>query len=158
MDGDDEFPTICGTGSEVYVGLSYDMRAATFCYLGCSLRFTSQRKFQANMFPAGEKVEMQREFVSIYRWHLSDPIYWQESCRITVQQMAVGSTNATTTGRRPPSGMSRFRAIRCLRCQRFTNGLPTWLEPQYPADSGSSAVPEANADLANGLDWHPARR
>jgi hypothetical protein len=26
-------------------------------------------------------------FVSMYRWHLLDPIYWKKECRITIQQI-----------------------------------------------------------------------
>ena len=68
MDGDTEFPTICGTGSEDYVCLSYGMQQTPYLYNGCSLN--------------------QNNFVSMYRWHLPDPVYWQEDCRITIQQIA----------------------------------------------------------------------
>ncbi|UCE48613.1 MAG: DUF2961 domain-containing protein [Phycisphaerales bacterium] len=68
MDGDKEFPTICGTGSEDYVGLSYGMQQTPYFYNGCSLN--------------------QGSFVSMYRWHLPDPIFWQKECRITIQQIA----------------------------------------------------------------------
>lgn len=66
-DGDKEFPTICGTGSEDYVGLSWGMQDVTYLYNGCSLNTNG--------------------FVSMYRWHLPDPIYWQKDCRVTIQQI-----------------------------------------------------------------------
>jgi hypothetical protein len=69
MDGDTDFPTICGTGSEDYVCLSYGMQQTPFLYNGCSLDDTKGK------------------FVSMYRWHLPDPIYWKEECRITIQQI-----------------------------------------------------------------------
>jgi hypothetical protein len=68
MDGDKEFPTIVGTGSEDYVGLSYGMQQTPYLYNGCNLD--------------------QNNFVSMYRWHLPDPIYWQKEARITIQQIA----------------------------------------------------------------------
>lgn len=68
MDGDTEFPTICGTGSEDYVCLSYGMQQTPFTYNGCNLN--------------------ENNFVSMYRWHLPDPIYWEQECRITIQQIA----------------------------------------------------------------------
>jgi len=68
MDGDSEFPTICGTGSEDYVCLSYGMQETPYLHNGCNLD--------------------QKNFVSMYRWHLPDPIYWQKECRITIQQIA----------------------------------------------------------------------
>jgi len=67
MDGDTDFPTICGTGSEDYVCLSYGMQQTPFFYNGCSLN--------------------QEGFISMYRWHLPDPIYWRQDCRITIQQI-----------------------------------------------------------------------
>jgi len=68
MDGDTDFPTICGTGSEDYVGLSYGMQQTQYLYNGCSLN--------------------EKNFVSMYRWHLPDPIAWRKECRITIQQIA----------------------------------------------------------------------
>ncbi len=68
MDGDGEFPTICGTGSEDYVGLSWGIQQTPFPLNGCSLN--------------------QDNFVSMYRWHLPDPIAWRKECRITIQQIA----------------------------------------------------------------------
>ena len=68
MDGDTEYPTICGTGSEDYVGLSYGMQQTPYPYNGCNLD--------------------ENNFVSMYRWHLPDPISWRKECRITIQQIA----------------------------------------------------------------------
>ena len=67
MDGDNEFPTICGTGSEDYVGLSWGIQQTPFFYNGCSLN--------------------QKGFISMYRWHIPDPVYWKQECRITIQQI-----------------------------------------------------------------------
>jgi hypothetical protein len=82
MDGDTEFPTICGTGSEDYICLSYGMQQTPFPYHGASLNETDTG-------PAGFG------YVSMYRWHLPDPIYWQEECRVTIQQMGISGVGAT---------------------------------------------------------------
>jgi len=68
MDGDKEWPTIVGTGSEDYVGLAWGIQHAPFLYNGCSLN--------------------EKNFVSMYRWHLPDPIAWKREARITIQQIA----------------------------------------------------------------------
>jgi len=68
MDGDTDFPTICGTGSEDYVGLSWGIQQTPFWYNGCSLN--------------------QNDFVTMHRWHLPDPVAWRKECRITIQQIA----------------------------------------------------------------------
>ena len=67
LDGDSEFPTIAGTGAEDYVGLSWGMQQTPFRFNGCSLN--------------------EEGYVSMYRWHLPDPIYWWEEIRITIQQI-----------------------------------------------------------------------
>ncbi len=68
MDGDTDFPTLCGTGSEDYVGLSWGIQQTPYLYNGCSLN--------------------DKNFITMHRWHLPDPIAWQEECRITIQQIA----------------------------------------------------------------------
>jgi hypothetical protein len=68
MDGDKDWPTIAGTGSEDYAGLAWGIQQAPFQYNGCSLN--------------------EKEFVTMYRWHLPDPIAWRKHCRITIQQIA----------------------------------------------------------------------
>jgi hypothetical protein len=78
MDGDTEFPTICGTGSEDYVCLSYGMQQTPYLYHGCSWN--------------------QNGFVSMYRWHLPDPIYWEKECRITIQQIGYDYARTESTG------------------------------------------------------------
>lgn len=67
LDGDRAFPTICGTGAEDYVGLSWKMQETPFRYHGCSLNRDG--------------------FVTLHRWHLTDPIYWREDATVTIQQI-----------------------------------------------------------------------
>ncbi len=73
MDGDDEFATIVGTGSEDYVGLSYGIQQTAFAQLGASRVDPDQ-----DGIPGA---------VSMYRWHLTDPIVWHERLRATIQQI-----------------------------------------------------------------------
>ncbi len=87
MDGDTDFPTICGTGSEDYVGLSYGIQQTTFDYHGCNLRYVSDSTVIAWDIPREDSVMMNRHYISMYRWHIPDPVYWKESCRVTIQQI-----------------------------------------------------------------------
>jgi len=75
LDGDKEFPTICGTGTEDYVGQSWGLQNATFLYAGTSL----QQGTLANLD--------QGNLNTIYRWHIKDPIYWKKDIRVTIQQI-----------------------------------------------------------------------
>lgn len=84
-DGDRDLPTICGTGLEDYVGSAWGMRQHSAYYAGVPM----------NIEPPGKEVTPQDawmntpmpDFVSFYRWHLSDPIVFQESLTATIQQM-----------------------------------------------------------------------
>lgn len=67
FDGDKEFPSYCGTGTEDYAGLGWGVQPTPYLYNGCSL--------------------CENNFYSIYRWYLPDPIYWQKEGRITIQQI-----------------------------------------------------------------------
>ena len=70
LDGDDEFPTICGTGMEDHFGQSWSVQDAQYLYAGTSL--------------------MHDNLCTLYRWHIKDPIYWKKDIRITMQQIGNG--------------------------------------------------------------------
>jgi len=73
MDGDDEFPTICGTGTEDYFGGAWCFRKGLYSapFVGYVKGWDPDRK-------AGSRH-------ALYRFHLPDPIYFAESLRITMQ-------------------------------------------------------------------------
>ena len=87
LDGDTDFPTICGTGSEDYVGLSYGIQQTTFLYHGCNLIYNSDSIYQIKDYITNELKNMSNQYISMYRWHIPDPIYWEKECRVTIQQI-----------------------------------------------------------------------
>lgn len=77
LDGDKAFPTIAGTGAEDYVGLSYGVQQTPYLFHGAN-----------RVTPAdGVPDDGLNGEVSMYRWHLPDPIYWHSKIRVTVQQI-----------------------------------------------------------------------
>jgi hypothetical protein len=74
-DGDDAYPTICGTGLEDYVGSAWGMGAHHTPYAGAPL---DVRAPHAGPNP---------DFVGFYRWHLADPIMFAQALRVTIQQI-----------------------------------------------------------------------
>jgi hypothetical protein len=115
MDGDTEFPTICGTGSEDYVCLSYGMQQTPFLYHGCSWN--------------------QNGFISMYRWHLPDPVYWEKECRITIQQ--IGYSGQLRSENKPP----------LYERQDDWSSATFWYEP-VPSDP-LPEFPDLNSRTAN---------
>ena len=69
LDGDKEFPTICGTGTEDFVGQSWGLQTKAYLYSGTTLQ--------------------KDNYYSIYRWFIKDPIYWKKDIRATIQQIGV---------------------------------------------------------------------
>ncbi|MFC2950544.1 glycoside hydrolase family 172 protein [Marinicaulis aureus] len=73
LDGDKHFPTIAGSGTEDYVGHSFGIQNTTAPYNGASWRENAH--------------DSETGRVSLYRWHLADPVYWHKDVRITLQQI-----------------------------------------------------------------------
>ena len=84
IDGDHKYPTICGTGAEDYLCSGWGMNLHAALYTG--VNYLSQG-------PAG-----QHQFVSFYRFHVLDPIYFQSDLRVEIQQLGAGgpSTGEST--------------------------------------------------------------
>jgi hypothetical protein len=72
MNGDNDYPTICGTGTEDYFCSAWGLGTYQNYYHGCTLN---------------HKVSDERTFVSLYRWHPSDPIRFHSLQKVTVQQI-----------------------------------------------------------------------
>lgn len=79
LDGDKEFPTICGTGTEDYFCGSYG-----FTRPG-SREYQEFNTPYAGM-PQVIKSQEQPRF-SLYRWHIVDPIRFEKDLRVTIQAL-----------------------------------------------------------------------
>ena len=84
MDGDEEYPTICGTGTEDYFCGSYDFedpvthdRYVPFStpYSGLNQVITPNTLYRSQ-FRFG-----------LYRWHITDPIRFEKDLRVTIQAL-----------------------------------------------------------------------
>lgn len=73
LDGDSEFPTICGTGTEDYFGGSYGFpEVFSTAYVGNTLK--------------REEGNGPRKW-SLYRWHIMDPVSFRRDVRVDVQAL-----------------------------------------------------------------------
>jgi len=79
MDGDKEFPTICGTGTEDYFCGSYGFsKPGTDQYQEFCTPYTGM--------PQVIKSEKQPRF-GLYRWHIMDPVRFEKDLRVTMQAL-----------------------------------------------------------------------
>ncbi|MCX5682891.1 MAG: DUF2961 domain-containing protein, partial [Planctomycetota bacterium] len=83
LDGDKEFPTICGTGTEDYFCGSYNFenkdtkQYQEFC--------TPYSGLAQVLRPDGVYKSQQR--FGLYHWHIADPIRFQQDLRVTIQAL-----------------------------------------------------------------------
>ncbi len=81
LDGDTKFPTICGTGTEDYFCGSYDFDVDKQ-YVEYNTPYCGLSKV---MRPDG--LYMSNTRFSMYRWHITDPIYFKKDIRVTIQDL-----------------------------------------------------------------------
>jgi hypothetical protein len=83
LDGDSEFPTICGTGTEDYFCGSYNFEnKATHQYQEYTTPYAGLAQVQR---PDGVYHSQQR--FGLYRWHIMDPIRFETGLKVTIQAL-----------------------------------------------------------------------
>jgi hypothetical protein len=69
LDGDKQFPSLIGTGTEDYIGTGWGQGVFNHAYQGCLVADQASRQW------------------AFYRYHIPDPVYFSGDCRITIQVM-----------------------------------------------------------------------
>jgi hypothetical protein len=86
IDGDKDFPTICGTGTEDYFCGSYDFDTVrpdgTVQYTEHSTPYSGL----AQVIRGDGHYEVQQRF-GLYRWHIMDPVRFEKDLKITIQAL-----------------------------------------------------------------------
>jgi len=72
LDGDSKYPTLIGTGLEDYIGAAWGLGKYVNQYQGCLIYDDKAQNY------------------SFYRYHIPDPVYFDEDCRVTIQQIGGG--------------------------------------------------------------------
>lgn len=82
LDGDQDYPTICGTGTEDYFGGAWDFEQPQGHYCPFSTAFLGMPQV---ITPDGMYRSQQR--FGMYRWHILDPIHFSEDISVTIQSL-----------------------------------------------------------------------
>lgn len=69
LDGDSEYPSIVGTGTEDYIGTGWGQGAFNHQFQGCLVS------------------DAKRCHYTFYRYHVPDPVYFQEDIEVAIQQI-----------------------------------------------------------------------
>lgn len=117
IDGDEKYPSICGTGTEDYFCGSYNFENTstheyqTFCtpYAGLCQVIKPDGLYQS-----------QTRF-GMYRWHIPDPVYFEESIKVDIQAL----------------GWTEYGKFKCLSddvssAAFWYQTLPTQIFPDLP--------------------------
>ena len=90
MDGDGEFPTICGTGTEDYFCGSYDFDTQTKNAAGVEesryTPFSTPYTGLAQVIGGDGHYSMAQRF-GLYRWHITDPVRFDKGLKVTIQAL-----------------------------------------------------------------------
>lgn len=89
IDGDGEFPTLAGTGTEDYIGTGWGQGRYAQRYQGS---------------PHADHGAMRYSF---YRFHTADPVYFEQDIRITIQQ--IGCTGKEDIRKMLDNGLDIYR-------------------------------------------------
>jgi hypothetical protein len=65
--GDDKNPTLCGTGTEDYIGTAWGQGSFAHRTQGCPIADEEKRQW------------------AFYRYHVDDPIFFDEGCKVSIQ-------------------------------------------------------------------------
>ena len=90
MDGDTDYPTICGTGTEDYFCGSYDFdtekKNAAGVVESAYTEFCTPYSGLAQVIRGDGHYNMAQRF-GLYRWHITDPIRFEKSLKVTIQAL-----------------------------------------------------------------------
>lgn len=79
LDGDNNFPTLVGSGTEDYIGTAWGQGQYINRYTGCPIADDKNRQW------------------TFYRFHIPDPVFFKNGCRVTLQQIGGNTKEIVTT-------------------------------------------------------------
>lgn len=82
LDGDREYPTVCGTGTEDYFCGAYNFDVPGEGYT----TFTTPYSGLAQVIRPDGLYRSQTRF-GMYRWHITDPVRFESDLRVTIQDL-----------------------------------------------------------------------
>jgi hypothetical protein len=123
VDGDGEFPTICGTGTEDYFGGSYDWEVDGQ-YVEYSTPYMGMHQV---LRPDGTYRSQHRH--AMYRWHVMDPVRFEQDLRVTIQALGWRSGGRFYPGQHDMCSVAYWY-----------QALPTAPFPQLPDRDGLEVV------------------
>lgn len=86
MDGDTQFPTICGTGTEDYFCGSYDFDVTEPDGTSHYQEFSTPYAGLPQVIRGDGHYNVMQRF-GLYRWHIMDPVRFEKDLKVTIQDL-----------------------------------------------------------------------
>lgn len=80
IDGDKEFPSVCGTGVEDYF-------CGSWCYEVDKKYVDFSGPYTGFYQSITNELYRSQRYFNLYRWHIADPIYFKNDLRVTIQSL-----------------------------------------------------------------------
>jgi hypothetical protein len=127
LDGDTDYPTLCGTGAEDYIGCGYGMDGFSHSY-------------QGNNF-----VSKNKDAYGFYRFHIPDPVYFYNDIRVTIQVMG---------GPGYPAMLEAMDKFTGLKIMKTGDGTEYFTREELEARPEWSKVVERTDDYCSTAYWY----
>ena len=127
LDGDTDYPTLCGTGVEDYIGCGYGMGI-----------FNHQ--YQGNNFISSNK-----DAYGFYRFHIPDPVYFYHNISATIQVLG---------GPGYPAMLRAMRKYPDLKIMKTGDGTQYYTKEELEAHPEWSNVVERIDDYCSTAYWY----
>ncbi len=110
LDGDKEYPTINGTGTEDYIGTGWGQGRFINNYSGCTVASDSLLQW------------------AFYRYHIPDPVYFKKDCRVVIQQIGGDATDSVATYQQEGAALVPVTTDGAKFNRLYTKGSPANLK------------------------------
>jgi len=97
LDGDTEYPSLCGTGTEDYIGTGWG------------------QNFFVNQYTGSHLVDEEKGLNGFYRFHIPDPVQFRQDCKVTLQQL--GGVSKGDVKKMMKDGLP-VRPVACIQSTR----------------------------------------
>lgn len=117
LDDDSNFPSLVGTGTEDYIGTAFFIKNAyANLYQGCPIADTLNNQW------------------AFYRYHIPDPVFFTNSCKVTIQQMGADDRDEL---RKIEKADARLKPVVVLSNKQYVkllekNTIPDFSDSTFP--------------------------
>ena len=130
--GNDKNPTLCGTGTEDFIGTAWGQKCFNHRTQGCLI---------------ADEEKLQWAF---YRYHIDDPVYFNDGCRVAIQ--TIGGTPKADVIRLQLAGVPVI-PVGIYPRDRKPADFVGLLDMTQPVDLKSPALPDGWCNFRRQDDW-----